>query len=61
MKPLLKTFVLVVLASEVWAASGASTINSSNRYAYGANIGWINFEAVGAPKVDLTTGRLQNS
>lgn len=26
--------------------------------AYGANIGWINFEATGAPKVDLKTGRL---
>jgi hypothetical protein len=27
-------------------------------YAYGANIGWINFEATGAPKVDLKTGAL---
>jgi hypothetical protein len=27
-------------------------------YAYGANIGWINFENVGAPKVDLLTGKL---
>jgi hypothetical protein len=27
-------------------------------YAYGANIGWIHFEANGAPKVDLATGRL---
>ena len=27
-------------------------------YAYGANIGWINFEATGAPKVDLYTGKL---
>ena len=25
-------------------------------YAWGANIGWINFEANGAPKVDLATG-----
>ena len=25
-------------------------------YAYGANIGWINFEATGAPKMDLLTG-----
>jgi hypothetical protein len=25
-------------------------------YAYGANIGWINFENTGAPKVDLLTG-----
>ncbi|MBI5387520.1 MAG: hypothetical protein HZA90_22910 [Verrucomicrobia bacterium] len=27
-------------------------------YAYGANIGWINFESTGAPRVDLATGRL---
>src|SRR5947209_12808559 len=27
-------------------------------YAYGANIGWINFENIGAPKVDLKTGKL---
>ena len=27
-------------------------------YAYGANIGWINFESTGAPKVDLATGNL---
>jgi len=25
-------------------------------YAYGANIGWVNFENTGAPKVDLFTG-----
>lgn len=27
-------------------------------FAYGANIGWINFENTGAPKVDLKTGKL---
>jgi hypothetical protein len=27
-------------------------------YAYGANIGWVNFEDVGAPKIDLKTGVL---
>jgi hypothetical protein len=27
-------------------------------FAYGANIGWVNFEAQGAPKVDLVTGKL---
>ena len=27
-------------------------------YAWGANIGWINFESTGAPKVDLATGNL---
>ena len=26
--------------------------------AYGANIGWVNFESTGAPKVDLATGKL---
>ena len=30
-------------------------------YAYGANIGWVNFENTGAPKVDLATGRLSGS
>lgn len=30
-------------------------------YAWGANIGWINFEATGAPKVDLLTGKLSGS
>ena len=27
-------------------------------YAYGANIGWINFENTGAPKVNMVTGQL---
>ena len=27
-------------------------------YAWGANIGWINFETNGAPKVDLVTGKM---
>jgi len=30
-------------------------------FAYGANIGWINFENTGAPKVDLNTGNLSGS
>src|ERR1041385_2973232 len=30
-------------------------------FAYGANIGWVNFENTGAPKVDLKTGRLSGS
>jgi hypothetical protein len=30
-------------------------------YAYGANIGWINFEESGAPKVDLKTGKLSGT
>ena len=27
-------------------------------FAYGANIGWINFETNGGPKIDLLTGNL---
>jgi len=27
-------------------------------YAYGANIGWIHFESMGDPRIDLTTGKL---
>lgn len=30
-------------------------------YAYGANIGWINFENIGAPKIDLKTGKMSGS
>jgi hypothetical protein len=30
-------------------------------YAWGANIGWINFENTGAPKVDLRTGKFSGS
>src|SRR6516164_807811 len=30
-------------------------------YAYGANIGWIHFEDIGAPKVDLKSGRIGGS
>ena len=30
-------------------------------YAYAANIGWLNFENTGAPKVDLFTGNLSGS
>src|SRR6185436_14409705 len=30
-------------------------------YAYSANVGWINFESSGGPKVDLRTGRLSGA
>ena len=30
-------------------------------FAYGANIGWINFEDSGAPRIDLSTGQLSGS
>jgi len=35
--------------------AGAGTLRG---YAWGANIGWINFESTGAPQVDLATGKL---
>jgi hypothetical protein len=30
-------------------------------FAYGANIGWINFEDSGAPRIDLSSGRVSGS
>jgi hypothetical protein len=42
---------------------GINTDGSGNLrgYAYGANIGWITFEANGAPHVNLLTGQLSGS
>jgi hypothetical protein len=45
MKALLKLFVVAALTGSVWAAT---TIDPVNRYAYGANIGWIDGYADGA-------------
>lgn len=39
-------------------ANGTTCEAKLRGYAYGANIGWVNFEAVGNPRVDLMTGRL---
>ena len=49
----------IVLATilTVASANAATTIDAANPHAYGANIGWINFENTGAPKVDLISGR----
>ena len=37
------------------------TAGNLRGFAYGANIGWINFEATGAPKMDLVTGNFSGS
>lgn len=36
--------------------AGAGTMAPLRGQAYGANIGWINFEATGNPRIDLMTG-----
>lgn len=41
----MKTFFTLAVALSVAAgADGASTINSTSKYSYGANIGWINWQ-----------------
>jgi hypothetical protein len=41
----MKTFcgILLALGTTAWSASAASTINAVNRFAYGANIGWMDW------------------
>ena len=41
-----------------YSANGTTSEAKLRGFAYGANIGWVNFEATGNPRVDLTTGRL---
>ncbi len=41
MKPLKFLLLLLALAA---TAQAASTINSTNAYSYGANIGWMNWK-----------------
>ena len=36
---------------------GGLTVAPLRGYAYGANIGWVNFEPSGNPRIDLKTGR----
>jgi hypothetical protein len=55
MKTILCAGITLALASGAWAAT---TINATNKFACGANLGWMNFENLGAPKVDLVTGKL---
>ena len=35
--------LLLALASFISTASAATTINSANKFAYGANIGWVDW------------------
>lgn len=54
-RDIVTTAILVVAIS----CMASTTIDPSNKYAYGANIGWINFEDIyGQPKVNLETGDL---
>ena len=41
-----------------YVANGVTFEAKLRGYAYGANIGWVNFESNGNPRVDLSTGRL---
>ena len=60
-----KTLLAVVssffILHSSFLAGAATTINAVNKYAYGANLGWVNFETNGSPKVDLKTGKLSGS
>lgn len=49
---------LVLLPALTLSIQAATTINTANKYACGANLGWINFQSAGAPRVDLSTGKL---
>jgi len=50
--------IRTILTTATLAAPAATTINETNAYAYGANIGWIAFESNGNPRVDLSSGNL---
>jgi hypothetical protein len=41
MKPILPALAVCLMAAPVWSAT---TINAVNRFAYGANIGWLNWQ-----------------
>ena len=40
--------ILLALGSTAWGASAATTINAANRFAYGANLGWMDWRGDGA-------------
>jgi len=42
-----------------YTSSGGTVEAKLRGYAYGANIGWVNFEATGDPRVDLGTGQFK--
>ena len=41
-----------------YSADGRASEAKLRGFAYGANIGWVNFEVLGNPRVDLATGQL---
>ncbi len=41
-----------------YSSNGTTCIAKLRGFAYGANIGWVNFEATGDPRVNLATGQL---
>ena len=43
-----QNLILILLATAALGASAATTINPVNKYAYGANIGWMNWQGDGA-------------
>ncbi len=47
-KPIKTLLVALVLGGSLGSSQAVSTIDTDNRYAYGANIGWIDFKADGA-------------
>ena len=53
MKTLYRSLSLTILLS-LLPADAATTIHSTNAYAYGANIGWINFRGDGTNGVSIT-------
>jgi hypothetical protein len=57
LKTMCSLFLKIAALGALFAscAHAATTMDSANRYAYGANIGWINFETNGVPKVNLDT------
>ena len=42
-----KTVTPALFIASVASASAATTINSANKYAYGANIGWMDWRGAG--------------
>jgi hypothetical protein len=42
-----------------YSSDGVTAQAKLRGFAYGANIGWINFEATGDPRINLATGQLQ--
>ena len=59
--------IIVLLAVSRGASFAATTINTADKFAYGANIGWINFTngtatgplaSTNAPRVNLGNGKL---